>query len=87
MARVHVPNSLTAILPGLPSHVWVEAASVGALIDEMEGRWPGLRFRVCDAGPVIRQHIKVFVDGERATLATAVRADSDVHIMTAVSGG
>jgi molybdopterin synthase sulfur carrier subunit len=87
MARVHVPSSLTAILPGLPGHVWVEAASVRELIDEMESRWPGLRFRVCDAGPVIRQHIKVFVDGERATLATPLKPDSDVHIMAAVSGG
>lgn len=87
MAQVHFPRSLAALLPGLPCHLSAEAASVQELIEGLDARWPGLRYRLCDAGPAIREHINIFVDGERATLATVVRAGSEVHIIAAVSGG
>ena len=35
---------------------------------------PGLRDRLVEAGPRLRPHINVFVDGEPADLATPVRA-------------
>jgi len=87
MARIYLPRSLVALIPALPGRVDVEAGSVLEAIDRMEARWPGLRYRVCDAGPVIREHINVFVDGEMATLETELRPASEVRIITAVSGG
>lgn len=39
------------------------------------------------AGPVIREHINVFVDGERSTLDTPLRPGAEVRVITAVSGG
>ncbi len=35
----------------------------------------------------LRPHLNVFVDGERAGLATAVGPVSTVHVIPAVSGG
>ena len=55
----------------------VEAATVDELIGRLDERWPGMRDRLCDAGPTIREHINIFVDGERATLATPVGAALD----------
>jgi len=87
MARAYLPRSLVSLFPGMPGRVQVEAASVSELIDWLDHEWPGARFRLCDAGPVIREHINIFVDGEKSTLATALRPDSEIRILTAVAGG
>ena len=46
-----------------------------------------MRDRLVEAGPRLRPHINVFVDGEPADLATAVAPESVVHVLPAVSGG
>lgn len=87
MATVILPRSLVALFPGVERRLEVEAADVGGAIDALDARVPGMRDRLCDAGPVIREHINVFVDGERATLATPLGPSSTVHVIPAVSGG
>ena len=87
MARAYLPRSLVSLFPGMPGRVQVEAASVSELIDWLDHEWPGVRFRLCDAGTVIREHINIFVDGEKSTLSMALRPDSEVYILTAVAGG
>ena len=87
VATVYLPASLVTLFPGAPRRLNVEAATVAALVDALNARWPGLRDRLCAPGPSIRQHINVFVDGERATLATALKPESVVHVIPAVSGG
>lgn len=57
------------------------------VITDLDRRVPGLANRVLDAGPVIRTHLNVFVDGERATVATIVPPGADVHVIPAISGG
>jgi molybdopterin converting factor small subunit len=46
-----------------------------------------MRDRLCDSRPAIRRHINVFVDGERATLATVLKPGTEVYVLTAISGG
>ena len=87
MVAVYLPASLVNLFPGAPRQIHVEAASVSDLLDRLDARWPGMRFRLCDAGPVIREHINIFVDGERSTLGTPVPPNAVVHVMAAVSGG
>jgi molybdopterin converting factor small subunit len=87
MVQVHLPRSLLVLFPTAERHSTVEADTVDQVIQRLEDRWPGMRARLCDAGPVIREHINVFVDGERANLNTPVEAGSVVHVIPAVSGG
>ncbi len=87
MATVVLPRSLAAILPGAERRLAVADGSVATVIDELETRIPGVRNRLCDAGPTLRQHLNVFVDGQRADLDTRVEAGSTVHVIPAVSGG
>ena len=87
MAEVHLPRSLLLLFPGAERRVPVEAASVAEVIDRLDERWPGMRARLCDAGPAIREHINVFVDGDRAGLETPLGPRSVVHVIPAVSGG
>lgn len=87
MARVVLPSSLTALFPGAERHASVEATTVGEVIEALDARWPGIRDRLCDAGPAIRGFINVYVDGLKATLDTPVASDSIVHVIPAVAGG
>lgn len=87
MATVHLPRSLVALFPGLPRQAEVEGADVDDLLRSLDALAPGLRDRLVEPGPRIREHINVFVDGERATVATRVGPGSVVHVIPAVSGG
>jgi molybdopterin converting factor small subunit len=87
VADVHLPRSLIGLFPGAQRHVEIPAASVNELIGELDRRWPGMRDRLCEAGPRIREHVNVFVDGERVDLTAALQPDAVVHVIPAVSGG
>jgi molybdopterin converting factor small subunit len=87
MAVVVLPRSLAVVLPGLPPRALVEGATVAEVIAALDDAWPGVRDRLCDAGPAIREHVNVFVDGERATLTTEVGPEATVHVIPAVAGG
>lgn len=87
MAEVYLPPSLTALFPQAPRRLSLPAASVAELVDQLEQRHPGMRDRLCEVGPEIRAHLNIFVDGERATLTTALRPEAVVRIIPAVSGG
>jgi molybdopterin converting factor small subunit len=87
VAQIHLPPPLVNLFPGAPRRLEVEAVSVGDLIGQLNQRWPGMRDRLCENGPRIRQHINVFVDGERATLTEPLHSTSIVYILPAVSGG
>lgn len=87
MADVHLPRSLVALFPGAERRAQVDARTVAEVVDELERRWPGMRDRLCEPGPAIREFINVFVDGSPADLETPVEARSVVHVIPAVSGG
>lgn len=87
MAEVHLPRSLVALFPGAPRRLEVSGATVAEVIADLDARVPGMRNRLVDAGPTIRAHINVFVEGQRATLATPVPPGAVVHVIPAVSGG
>ncbi len=89
MATVHLPRSLVTLFNDAPPrHVKVEAATLSDLVDTLERSWPGMRDRLCEPGPRIREHINVFVDGERQRdLSLALEPETVVHIIPAVAGG
>ena len=67
--------------------VEVDASTVAEALAELEQRWPGLRDRLCEPGPLLRGHIHVYVDRERATLDTPIETRSRVDVIAAISGG
>ena len=87
MAELHLPRTLQPLFAGLPRRVECDAETVADALDELERRWPGLRDRLCEPGPKLRQHIHVYVDRERAQLDTPLEARSRVDVITAISGG
>jgi molybdopterin converting factor small subunit len=87
MADLHLPGTLTPLFMGLPRRVDVDAATVGEAIEHLDRQWPGLRDRLCEPGPLLRRHIHVYVDRERATLETPLDLQSRVDVIAAISGG
>jgi sulfur-carrier protein len=85
--ELHLPMTLTPLFAGLPRRVEVDAGTVAGAIDELERRWPGVRDRLCEPGPVLRMHIHVYVDRERAALDTPLDDRSRVDVIAAISGG
>lgn len=87
MAIVLLPRSLLALFPAAERRYELDGASVDDLIGELDARVPGIRDRLVEAGPRLRRHINVFVDGEPASLDTPVGPVATVHVIPAVSGG
>jgi molybdopterin converting factor small subunit len=84
---VILPRSLVSLIPGTIRRSEVDADTVAEAIQALDAQTPGLRNRLVDSGPVLREHINVFVDGEQADLTTALRDGATVHVIPAVSGG
>jgi len=90
MADVHLPPTLPPLFPGLPRQLDLEAATVVEAIDRLDERWPGLRDRLCEGGRgqvMLRAHINVFVDRERAALDSPLDNGSRLDVIAAISGG
>jgi sulfur-carrier protein len=84
---VRLPGTLTPLFPGLTRRPEAEGSTVLEVIDRLEEQWPGLRDRLVAEGPTLRNHIHVYVDGERAALDSPVAERSRLDVIAAISGG
>ena len=87
MALVLIPDSLARLFPGAPRKIMATGENVLEVIDSLNNDWPGMRDRLLDGTPAIRQHIVIFVNGQRAQLDDSVGPADEVLIMPAMSGG
>ncbi len=68
----------------------VEASgpTLGAVLAELDRRYPGIRFRMIDEQDRMRPHIRFFVSGEQVfDLSRPLAAADEVQIVQALSGG
>lgn len=66
----------------------VEGADVRSVMNALDARFPGLKFRVVDEQGEIRPHMSVFVGQERIRdLGTPVSPGGEIFIAGALSGG
>ena len=63
-------------------------ATLGAVLNDLDRRYAGIRFRMIDEQDRIRRHIRIFVNGEQVRdLSQPLRATDEVVIVQALSGG
>lgn len=68
--------------------VEAEGATVADVLDDLDRRFPGIRFRMVDEQGRLRQHMKIWIGQDPVTdLAAPVAATDEVTIMQALSGG
>ena len=84
--RVFIPNPLRSYTNA--ATVDALGTTVGELTEDLDRRYPGLRFRVIDEQGQIRPHIKFFVNGAQTrSLAEPLSNADEVMIVCALSGG
>jgi sulfur-carrier protein len=74
-------------LAGGSSRLEVPGATVAEVIGRLEREHPRLAGWVLDERGRIREHVKVFVNGDVAGLEDSVAAGDQVHVLPAISGG
>ena len=87
MIRVAIPSQLIAYTDGATR---VEAAgdTVGRVLDDLDRRFPGLKFRVIDEQDRIRRHMRIFVGQDEAKRVDVPVSDGgELLIFGALSGG
>lgn len=87
MVRVSVPSQLTAYTGGA-TRVTAEGASVGAVLDDLDRAYPGLKFRVIDEQERVRKHMRLFIgQDETRDVKQALGPGDELLIFGALSGG
>lgn len=85
--KVYVPSALRSYTGG-EDEVDSSGATLEEVLRELDRRYSGFRFRIVDEQDAIRPHIKIFVNHDQARdLTVGVRAEDEVSILLALSGG
>jgi len=84
---VILPRALLALFPEAQAEVHVSAKTIAGMIAVLDARWPGMKSRLCDETPRIRQHLAIFCNGARAELNSPLDDGDRIYVLTAVSGG
>ena len=74
-------------LAGGQSDVEMAGDTVGDVIRALEVEHPKLRGWILDEQGHVRQHVNVFVNGERMTEDAGVGPSDRLHVLPSISGG
>ena len=85
--RVALPTMLRSYTGGA-AEVEADGSTLAELLTNLDLKYPGIRFRVIDEQDRVRQHVRIFVDGEVVhDLGVALARTSAVQLVGALSGG
>ena len=85
--KVRIPTPLRSYT-GQQAEVEADGSTLAELLDDLDRRYPGIRFRMVDEQGRVRRHMRVFVNSEAADdLDAAITETDEVVIMQALSGG
>ncbi|HEY2750177.1 MoaD/ThiS family protein [Phenylobacterium sp.] len=87
MIQVLIPSQLTSYTGGA-TRVEADGATVGGVLDDLERRFPGLKFRVIDEQDRVRKHMRLFIGLQETRSTVAALVDGqELLIFGALSGG
>ena len=85
--RVLLPTMLRSYSGGA-AEVDAGGRTLMQLLEDLDRQFPGIRFRIVDEQDRVRQHVRIFVDGEVAgDLSMPLGDRAVVQIVGALSGG
>jgi molybdopterin synthase sulfur carrier subunit len=87
VALVCVHGPLRKLAGGHAEIPCTRGETVGALLRAVEEDYPDIAGWVLDERGLIRRHIHVYVNGERAREESAVDGGARVEVLPAISGG
>ena len=65
----------------------VEGATVREVLRALEAEHPAIAGWILDEQIEIREHVNVFVNGEKSRGDTTLAADDRIHVIPSISGG
>ena len=90
MATIRIPTPLRKLTQGR-EEVTAEGATIGALIVDLEKKFPGMRERLCDEKGQVRRFVNIFANDEDIrflqNLDTPVGEKDEISIVPAIAGG
>jgi sulfur-carrier protein len=88
--RVRIPTPLRSATDGV-AELTSNAATVEALISDLETRYPAIRGRLRDDAGALRRFVNLYVNGEdvrfKEGLETGLKEGDELSIVPAVAGG
>jgi sulfur-carrier protein len=85
--NVAIPTPLRSYTGGAKAVV-ADGSTVGELLDDLDRRHPGIRFRIVDEQGRLRRHMRVFVNRSIVEgLDEPIGSSDEVVLMQALSGG
>ena len=88
--KVRIPTPLRK-LTNDEELVEVEAATIGAAIDELQQKFPGFKDRVLDESGDVRRFVNIFVNEDDIRFLenkdTALKDGDEISIIPAIAGG
>jgi molybdopterin synthase sulfur carrier subunit len=89
-ATVRIPTPLRKLTNEQES-VDIESTTVGTALEELEGKFPGIKERLVDEEGEIRRFVNVYVNEEDIRFLenqdTPLKDGDDVSIIPAIAGG
>jgi hypothetical protein len=68
--------------------VQADGGTLDMLLNDLDRRYPGIRFRMMDEQGRIRRHIRIFVNGcQTFDPGLALKPSDEISIVQALSGG
>jgi molybdopterin converting factor small subunit len=86
MAVVRLRAPLSELAGGR-REIRVDGATVREVLRALEEENPAITGWILDEQVAIREHINVFVNGEKGREETALGADDRIHVIPSISGG
>ena len=90
MVKVRIPTPLRTMTGG-KSELETQASDIQAMIDSLNGQFPGLKSRICDDTGEIRRFVNIYLNEEDIRFMqgknTALKDGDEVSIVPAIAGG
>ena len=84
--QVFIPTPLRSYT--IKPSVEAEGRTLGALLADLDRRYPGIHFRMVDEQQQSRRHVRIFVNGLQIfDLAHGLQPADEVCVVQALSGG
>ena len=89
-SKVRIPTPLRKLTDNQES-IEVESNTIGGAIEELEGKFPGIKERLVDEEGEIRRFVNVYVNEEDIRFLenqdTPLKEGDDISIIPAIAGG
>lgn len=89
--RVKIPTPLRGLTGDRDTVTAEGMTTLAALVGHLEGEFPGMRERLCEADGQLRRFVNVYINGEDVRflsgIESALKEGDEVSIVPAVAGG